>query len=65
MMSDYTGLDNAEANKMVSADEEQQAAYEHWLYMKYAKDATSEAFKAGFRLGYIAANKAAIESREE
>jgi len=64
MSNRYTGLDNSVANQMAASDDEQESAYSYWLYMKYAKDTTSEAFKAGYRLGFIAANKKALESDE-
>jgi len=38
-------------------DEELQQAYVGFVYALYAKDATSQAFKSGYRLGYIKANE--------
>ncbi len=50
-----TKLNISKIKEMKPSTDEQVDAYSEWLHSKYANDATSEAFTAGYRLGFLAA----------
>ncbi|MCP3675688.1 MAG: hypothetical protein GY829_14630 [Gammaproteobacteria bacterium] len=50
-----TKLDISKIKEMKPNCITQDDAYSEWLHSKYANDATSEAFTAGYRLGFLAA----------